>query len=266
MKLADYLGWLKIVSLAVFLIIPVLTGCASRSGGGSAGTPQQANTQGEASASAHTALAAQYYDRGQFGVAMEELEVALQAKANYAPAFNVRGLVRMAMQEHQLAEKDFQQSLKLDSSDSDTHNNYGWFLCQQDRAAESIQHFMAALKNPLYSTPAKAYLNAGVCSKKAGKMKDAESYLQKALALQSNMREALFGLADLAYDNGDYAGAKSYFLRFSKLIEDMSAENLWLAVRIERKLGSKGTEHDYASQLRKQFPDARETQLMLYGQ
>jgi Tfp pilus assembly protein PilF len=37
-------------------------------------------------------------------------------------------------------------------------------------------------------------------------------------------------------------------------------------VRIERKLGDRITENNYAMQLRKNFPDARETQLMLYKQ
>lgn len=255
------MGW-----SGVFFLALGLSGCATHSsGGGSAGTPQQPGSHREAIARARTALAAQYYDRGQSGVALEELEAALQAEPDYAPAYNVRGLVRMGMHEYQLADKDFQQSLKLDSSDSDTHNNYGWFLCQQGRERESIQHFLAALKNPLYTTPAKANLNAGVCSKKGGNMKDAEEYLQKALVVQPNMPEALFGLADLAFDKGDFAGAKSYFLRFSRMTENLTAENLWLAVRIERKLGGKNAENDYAAQLRKRFPDARETQLMLYG-
>jgi len=46
----------------------------------------------------------------------------------------------------------------------------------------------------------------------------------------------------------------------------LTAENLWLAVRIERKLGDSNAEYSYALQLRKRFPDARETQLMLQGQ
>ena len=46
----------------------------------------------------------------------------------------------------------------------------------------------------------------------------------------------------------------------------MTADNLWLAVRIERMLGDKNAESNYAMQLRQRFPDARETQMMLYGQ
>jgi type IV pilus assembly protein PilF len=126
---------------------------------------------------------------------------------------------------------------------------------------------MAALKNPLYATPERAYLNAGTCSMKAGNAKDAEEFFQKALTAQPNMPEALLGLANLNFTKEDYAGAKSYFMLYKRNnVSPLTAENLWLAVRIERKLGDRIAENNYAMQLRKNFPDSRETQLMLYRQ
>lgn len=253
--------------LSIFMLALSMAGCVAPSDGRYGGTPQHAISREEASAKIHTELGAQYYDRGQLGVALEEMSLALDSKPDYAPAYNVRGLVRMALHEDQLADEDFQHSLRLDSTDSDAHNNYGWFLCNRGKELDSIKHFMAALKNPLYSTPGKAYLNAGLCSMKAGNAKNAEEFLQKALTVQPNMPEALLGLANLYFTKADYAGAKSYFLIFKRNnISPLTAENLWLAVRIERKLGDRIAENSYAMQLRKNFPDARETQLMLYRQ
>ena len=256
MNLLSYMGLLGGVLFALGL-----SGCASQSG-------QQAATRTQASAKVHTELAGIYYERTQLGVALEELGKALQAEPNYAPAYNVRGLVNMALHEDRQAEEDFKRSLQLDSGNSDTHNNYGWFLCQRGKERDSIKHFMEALKNPLYATPEKSYVNAGECSKKGGNAKDAEEFLQKALIRRPNMPEALLGLADMSFTNGDYAGAKSYFMRFVQGSEpsSLTAENLWLAVRIERKLGDRNSEESYALQLRKRFPDSRETQLILQGQ
>ena len=257
----------RMKDLGFFLLALSMAGCATQSNGGYSSTPQHTISQQEASAKIHTELAAQYYDRGQFGVALEEVSLALQSKSDYAPAYNVRGLVRMALYEDQQANEDFQHSLRLDSIDSEAHNNYGWFLCKRGKELDSIKHFMAALKNPLYATPGKAYLNAGLCSMKAGNIKDAEEFLQKALTIQPNMPEALLGLSNLYFTKADYAGAKSYFLIFKRNNPSpLTAENLWLAVRIERKLGDRTTENGYAIQLHKNFPDARETQLMLYRQ
>jgi len=109
-------------------------------------------------------------------------------------------------------------------------------------------------------------VNLGLCSKKAGLMKDVEANLQRALIIRPGMPAALYGLADWSYDSGDYAGAKSYFLRFTQVAPDLNAEQLWLAVRIERKMHDRNSEASYALQLRKFFPDSREAQLLLQGQ
>ena len=248
-------------SLGFFLLALSVAGCTT-SGGGSAGTPQQSTSLAQTRAKIHTELAAQYYQREQHGIALEELEIALQAEPRYAPAFNLRGLVRMELHEFKKADEDFRESLRLED-DAEAHNNYGWFLCQRGKEPDGIEHFMQALKNPLYQTPEKAYLNAGVCSRKGGKAKESEEFLKKALRLQPNMPEALLALAELSFDNADYAAAKSYFIQFSQNnISPLTAENLWLAVRIERKVRDKKSEESYAAQLQQRFPDAHETQLL----
>lgn len=243
---------LIILSFSLF----VLAGCGTPSGGSSANT----------SARVHTELAGLYYERAQLGIALEEIEQALQADRNYAPAYSVRGLVHMALREDKEAEEDFQKSLRLDRSNSDTHNNYGWFLCLRGKEKESIPHFMAALKNPLYTTPERAWLNAGLCSKKIGNNKDAGEFLQKALLVQPGMTQALLAMAELSFANADYVAAKKYFASFSEKSDNLTAEQLWLAVRIERKIGDRNSESSYGMQLRKRFPDARETQLFIRGE
>jgi len=244
--------------LSILLLLASIVACTTSQGGA---------THSLASARVHTELAAAYYERAQLGIALDELRQAVQAEPNYASAYSVRGLVHMALREDKEAEEDFQRSLQLDSINSEAHNNYGWFLCQHGRERESVKQFLAALKNPLYTTPEKAYLNAGVCSKKAGEMKDADEFLRKALLLQPDMPEALLGMAELAFANGDYTMAKANFSRYAHADSvNLTAENLWLAVRIENKLGDANAADSYALQLRKRFPDSRETQLMLHGQ
>lgn len=251
--------------LKLFLVFLLLTGCSS-TGGGSAGTPKQDTTRAQAIARIHTELAASYFGRAQYAIALQELEVAMQVEPDFPPAFNVRALVRMALREDEQADADFRRSLDLDGANSETHNNYGWFLCQRGRTAESIKQFQAALKNPLYDTPEMAYVNLGMCSMKAGLMKEAESNLQRALILRPGMPEALYGLAGWSYANGDYAVAKSYFFRFSQGAHELNAEQLWLAVRIERKMRDRNSEASYALQLRKNYPESREAQLLMQGE
>lgn len=248
--------------LALLLVAAGLAGCASQPArDDSGGQPQ---THAQAVAQAHTELAASYYQRTQYSVALDELNIALQADPGYASAYNVRGLVHMQLLEDQQADADFRHSLRLDPGNSDTQNNYGWFLCQRGHAKESVPYFLRAVQNPLYPTPQRAYLNAGICSQKAGETRDAELYFRRALARQPNMPEALLGLAGVSYAKGNYPEAGSFLLRFEKWnTSPLTAEALWLAVRIERKLGDVNAEASYAAQLRKNYPDSVETQLML---
>ncbi len=249
--------------LSYCLLTLLLIGCASRDGGNGV---QQDPSRAQESAKIHTELAGMYYERAKYGFALEELAIALKKDSDYAPAYSVRGLVNMALLEDEQAERDFKHSLDLDENSSAAHNNYGWFLCQRGREMESVKQFMAAVKNPLYATPEKAFLNAGLCSKKAGKMSEAEGYLKRALIMQPKMPEALLGMAELSFAKADYAGAKSYFLRFTQGGAELTAANLLLAIRIERKMGDRNSEASYKVQLRKRFPDSRETQLMLSGE
>ena len=248
-------------SLFVLLILFSLAGCASK-GEGEQTTSQRAR----GIATIHTELAASYFGREQYAIALQELGIALQADPTYAPGYNVRGLIRMALHEDEQAEADFKRSIKIDKSYSDAYNNFGWFLCQRGRAKESLPQFLEALKNPLYTTPEVAYANAGLCALKAGELSTAESYLQRALILRPGMPEALYGFADVSFAKGDYASAKAYLLRFQQAIQDMNAEQLWLAVRIERKMRDRNSEASYALQLSKRFPESREAQLLHVGE
>lgn len=249
---------------SVLFLMLWLAACGTPSGGSR--TALEPVSRATASAKVHTELAGMYFERAQFGIALGEIDQALQADRNYAPAYNVRGLLHMALREDKEAEEDFKRSLQLDKADSETHNNYGWFLCQRGKEQESIPHFMAALKNPLYTTPERAWLNAGLCSKKAGNLKDAEEFFQRALVLQPAMPQALLGMAELSFANGDYAAAKKYFVGYAEAADALTAEQLWMAVRIERKVRDRNAEASYGMQLRKRFPDSRETQLLMRGE
>jgi len=244
--------------IPVAVCLAILAGCS---------TPSDAEgPHSRKSAQVHTELAGLYFGRAQSGIAIDEIEKALQADSDYAPAYGVRGLIHMSLREDREADEDFRKSLRLDKTDSETHNNYGWFLCQRGRENEAIPHFIEAVKNPLYTTPGLAYLNAGLCLKQVGNAKEAEEFLQKALLVQPGMPAALLAMAQLSFTGGDYASAKRYFSRFSGNNENLTADQLWLAVRIERKVGNRNSEASYGMQLRKRFPDARETQMMIRGE
>lgn len=212
----------------------------------------------------HTELGAGYFGMGKLGIALDELNVAIKADSRYAPAYNILGLVYMELREYDKADENFRRSLSLDSTSSDTHNNFGWFLCQRGRVDEAIDHFMSALKNPLYTTPEKAYLNAGQCSLKKGDDQGAEDFFLRAIKFQPAPPQALYFLADIQFRRARYTDAQFYLEQQMK--SGPTPEGLWLGARIAHRLGNRDAEANYGLQLRKRFPDSREAIAYRNGQ
>jgi len=212
----------------------------------------------------HTDLGAQYYAVGNIGVALDEFSIAAANEPRYVPAHYMLGLVYMELKDDAQAEEHFKRALDLDSNNSEARNNYGWFLCQRGKVGESIREFMAALKNPLYETPDKPYVNAGICTLKLRDDKGAEEYFLKALKLRPNQPQALLALADIYYRANDLPNARAQMIAFMKA-HNPTPEALWLGVRIERKLEDRASESSYSQMLRQRFPMSKENQALSAG-
>jgi len=259
-------------TLAALCMALLLAACtATGSGSGSREGAQQptsskpAENEQQQRAKVHTELGSLYMLDGRYAIAMEEARIALAADSNYAPAYNLLGLVHMVLNEPRLSEDNFGMALRLAPGDPEINNNYGWFLCQSGREQRSIEYFMAAGKNPLYTTPSRPFTNAGICAMRMKDDKAAEEYLGTALRLSPTNTQALFWLADLAFRKGRYSEARQLTTDIEKMV-DPSAEVLWLALRIERKLGNRDAEARYASQLRRRFVGSPEHRALTQGQ
>lgn len=212
-----------------------------------------------------TQLAAGYYARGQYTVALEEVRAALAAVSDYAPAYNVQALVYMDLKEWATAEENFLRALRIDPTNADANHNFGWFLCgKRERYAEGVRYFLAALKNPLYTKPEKSLQQAGLCALKVGDLVQAEENLYKADRAQPNNPQTVLGLAQLAFRRKDYVIARQFLQQQARLASP-SAESLWLNVRVERKLGQADSEAGFARELRARFSDSEEALLLAAG-
>ena len=223
-----------------------------------------AETEARTRARVHNELAAGYFELGNMGVALEEVQEALRSDPTYGPAYNVAGLIYTELKQERLAQENFQQALRINPLDSDANNNYGRVLCDHKREEEAIRYFLAALRNPLYRTPERSYVNAGLCSRRRGDSAAAEDYFQKALKLRGNQAQALYQLAELSYAKTEYTQAKEYLTRLARSAP-ANAEVLWLALRVERRLGDRNAAASYGTQLTKNFPDSKEAKALLAG-
>lgn len=251
--------------LAALAIIVLAAACATKEPEPAGGTIVGEVSDARNRARVHTELAGAYFERGNMGVALDELRQATTADSSYPQAYGLLGLVYMELKDPVQAESNFEHALRLSPNDADINHNYGWFLCQNGREKDSIRYFLQALRNPLYTAPSRTYSAAGLCSLKANNPKDAEEFFQRALRLDPDDTNSQLQLAQIRYRQGKLEEARRLVSRYNKLVSP-SAESLWLGLRVERKLGERVSEASYANQLRRRFPNSAEYHSLQRGQ
>ena len=202
-------------------------------------------------------LASGYFEQGQTNVALDELKQALVADPSFAPAYSLRGLVYMRLNDAPLAEDSFKRALALSPRDAGVAHNYGWFLCQQGRFAESIQWFGRAIANPTYVGQSKSLMTQGICQVRSGQRLEAEQSLTKSYELDAGNPLTGYNLASLLFQRGELVRSQFYIRRLNNS-ELANAETLWLGVKIEQRLNNPEAMQQLADQLKKRFGQSKE--------
>lgn len=251
-------------SLLPILAAALLAGCVAQTTVETRTVTDSVTADGRRRAELHTSLAAQYYQRGNFVVALEETRLAEKDDPKYHPAYNVRALVFMELREDAQARAAFEQALALAPNDPDVMNNFGWFLCLRGESARGMEFFRRVQSDTLYTTPEKAFLNAGLCARITGRNDEAEENLRRAVLFKPDLAGALYNLAEILYGKGNLKEAEVYLNRYMRLGEP-TLSALVLGVRITRALGDKQAEDSMLQQLRRRFPDAPQTRELTQG-
>jgi type IV pilus assembly protein PilF len=204
-------------------------------------------------------LASLYFSRNQPDTALEEVNRAIAAKPDAAEAHGLRGLILSSMGQTQAAEQAMRRSLQLAPDNGGVLHNFGWFLCQQRRFDEADAQFAAALALPQYRDTVRTLLAQGVCLARAGRWADAERALARSYELDPANPTTAFNLAEVLLRRGELERSRFYVQRINAVPEQVSAQSLWLAIRIERRLGNVAQLEQLGRQLRDRFPQAPET-------
>jgi len=210
-------------------------------------------------------LAAAYFGRGQLETALDELKQSIAADPNQAPAFNLRGLIYASLGDSRLADESFRRALQLNPRDTDAMQNFAWHLCQEKRYGEADAMFAQLLAQPQYSGTSRTLLSQGVCQARAGQLPAAERSLSRSFEVDPQNPSTAANLADVLFRRGDLERARYYIRRVNAASEYVSAQTLWLAARIENKLGNQTGVDEIAARLRSRFPQSREATAVEQG-
>ena len=244
---------LRIAAMALTL---ALAACMS-SGNNSNIKKESAENERVEAARVHTELGQKYMQQGKLEIALDNLNKALSYDSNYADAHTVIAVLYERIGDVKQAEEHYRRAAQIKSKGGNELNNYGAFLCKIGRYDEAAGYFERAMADPFYKTPDVALTNAGTCLLKAGKKDEAENVLRTALDRSPNNGEALFQMASVLYEKGDFFKARAFMQRF-EAVGQARPESLMLGRNIELRLGNSAAASDYTRRLLQSFPESQQ--------
>ena len=242
---------------AVFFLL-LAAGCATQSTLETRPVTDTGGADNRRRAEVHTALAGEYYARGNFAVALSEARLALKDDSTYYPAHNVLALVFMELREDVMARESFDRALRISPNNPEVLNNFGWFLCLRSETQRGLEMMVRAAGDTQYTSPEKAWLSAGLCLRRAGRNNEAEDAFRRAVLIRPDLIGALYNLALISFERGEMKDAENYLMRYTRLSAP-AIEALVLGVRIARAKQDKVAEDSFMQQLRRRYPDAPQT-------
>jgi type IV pilus assembly protein PilF len=254
--------------VALTMLVSQMSGCVTSPGGSSGGRGDitTASDEGEARkrAGIRMELATTYYSQGQYNTALDELKKALAIDPSLPGADEMRALIYDAMGDAERAEASFKQAIATNERNASALHNYAWFLCRKGQYVAADALFERAVSVPSNMT-SKTLLARGACQVSAGLFPEAEKTLIHSYELDPSNPATAYNLATVLYRRGELERARFYIRRVNNVNVQVTAESLWLAVRIENRLGNANGRDELASQLRSRFPTARQTNQLELG-
>ncbi|MGF1759955.1 type IV pilus biogenesis/stability protein PilW [Photobacterium sagamiensis] len=211
---------------------------------------------------ARIALGLRYLETGQWQRARENLEQALKYAPKYYRAQNAMAYYFQKVDENEAAEDMYKKALQYSPKNGDTLNNYGVFLCSEQRYDEAISAFLKAIEQPDYYLTSASYENAALCSLDNGDTQQALRYFEKALSHDPYRPKSMLQLAQMKIEFQNYKDARAMLFKFNKRY-GYKPDSLWLLIQLENQAGRLTQADKYADLLKEQFPDSQQYQKYL---
>ncbi|MFP4560003.1 MAG: type IV pilus biogenesis/stability protein PilW [Thiohalorhabdus sp.] len=237
-------------STAVALVALLLSGCATTSSGEGAG-PEGERTRSEI----YLELGMAYLRDGRPRDALRKLKDARSLNDDDARIHNALALTYQNLGFDDKAEEAFEEAVALDPDDPQVRNNYGAFLAGLGSYERAKEQFEAALQDPMYSTPEKAYYNLGWLAREEGESDRAEEMLRTALRLRADYPAARLALVRLLRDQGDLDQAQDEAEELLERRPEHPRGHL-LAAELARELGDEERAADHLRRVLEVAPDS----------
>lgn len=248
------------------MISSLLIGCSSKT---PAYTPLQTTDTNRLTndpkevARVRTAIASQFIRDHQLDDAKRQLERVFEADKNYAPAYDMMGV--LLQQEGspinlQKAEGYFKRAIQLDPEFTQAHNNYGVYLSQTKRYGEALQQFEIAGSTLGYEGRSGALENLGRTALKLNQTELATQSFMKALDANRQSVIARIELIDIFIQQGKYQNAQMLYDDVVLLLgnKNTGARVLLQGIQLAKAYGNAAEQQRLIQQLFDLYPTSDE--------
>ena len=242
-----------VLPLVMILSSVMASGCVTQDTYTGTDTPvSERKVNKEAAARQRVQLGLTYLQKGNSEQAKANLDRALAFAPNLEEVHIAFAYYYQSVGE---TEQAYRQAINASDATGDSYNNFGAFLCQQGKYAESEKMFLKAVDQPLYTRSASTYENLGICSRKAGQISQAQKYFAMALKYDPRRRTSLIELTEIDYEEGRYAEAQEQLSRYHRVAAE-SATSLALGIKIEQGLSDDDAVRRFGILLLAKFPQS----------
>lgn len=249
----------------ILVVLMILNGCVTQSFENDEPIVKTQANRDEMAAT-RVSLGLGYLKMGNMSQAKLNLEKAKRFSPQLVQVHTAFAHYYETVGEGDLAIESFEHALSIKADSPDTLNNYGVFLCRQDRVEEAEKQFLKAIAVPSYLLVAQSYENLSSCYLQDDNFEKAELYLNKAIHHSPNNTSILRQMVLLQYAMGDYTSAKRYLQKFERNTQRFTAQFLALAYKVYWKSGQRRTATKYGDMLVKMYPQSWEgKQYLLNG-
>ncbi len=204
-------------------------------------------------ADSRIALGLAYFEQGLWERTRQNLESAVQVAPNYYRSHLTLAFYLQEVGEPEQAENAYQRAISYATRNGDVYNDYGVFLCRQNRFEESQAAFAKAIAQPHYYKIASSYENAALCALKDNDLENAKNWFQKAIDHEPNRPISSIQLATLELQEGALERVRSRMSRFHRQY-DYTPASLLILIELERRANRMQEMQEYAGLLAKKFP------------
>jgi type IV pilus assembly protein PilF len=251
--------------ITAFLIVSFFSACVSQDYEKNTPVVQNDATQNEI-AMTRISLGLGYLKMGNTTQAKLNLEKAKRFAPNLVQVYTAFAHYYDTVGEVDLTINSYEKAISLDGKDADTLNNYGVFLCKQEKYKKAEEQLLKAIEIPSYLLVAKSYQNLALCQLQSKDFVKAEQYLNKAILHSPMSGSLLLQMIELQYAKADYKSAQLFLKRYEKATRRFTPNALALAYKVYVKQGNKRIAKNYAGMLVKMFPNSFEAKQYLLNE